>query len=260
MDQPKKRRRIRDPLTLEQELAGESNWWILKVDDILQLFQARPDLDKTDFREQLEYMVTWFVDFSAIEGDVPASRREESLKRLAQQINGILLALQSTPLEFIGAAHNIARRMGSLPDFECDFVTLEPRKGNTRSGPSDMAVWPVEEQIGKALDELTWLWYLVLEAKRRAAAAKGGRGKRPDEARHLFFRSATRLYEQSARCPAEPYKDRISHEPQGELIDFLDACLRLGGVRSTRASIYSLYRRTIGRLSGSTPLISQIKK
>ena len=188
MDQSKTRRRIRDPLTLEQELAGQAYCSTLKVNSIFESFQARPDLDKTDFREQLERMMSWFADFSAIEGDVPASQREIDWGRLAQQINGILLALQSPHLDFIGAAHKIARRMGSLPDFEGDFVPLEPTKDNTCSGPSDMAVWPVEAQIEKSLDELAWLWYLVLEAKRRAAAAKGSRGKRHNEGDYLFFR------------------------------------------------------------------------
>ncbi len=253
MDQPKKRLWIRAPLTEEEEASGQMYYSEVNIKDILQTFKPRSDLDRDKFVRRLENAAWWFVNLAATdkakspstlqrEWEQRARKIEELLANFAQMSGG-----ERGDLEW--AADQLAQRTGALPDLAPDRIELPPVPGAEPSPSDYTTVWPVAEQIEKSLVALRWLHECVTEAALWAEYQKADPGNRPIEAKHDFYRTVVRIYEEAAEDPQNPQEDRTEGTFSGEMLDMLQACLKPLGVHDSESIIYKTYYRAGANLT-----------
>jgi hypothetical protein len=227
---------------------------------VLATFQPRPDLDRAHFALRIEIEAMRLVQSAAAErnntADAP-SVRERYWRRLGARVSGVVGELRALDRnhqkDLIWAGQDLAQADRGLPDFEGE-PGISPAEGNAPAdvGASVWRIWPAEQQIDKALDELQWLARCVQWVIKRAEGEKTHPGRQPDEPLHLFVYHAIELLEEASDVQVRmPGTDRKTYERQGIMLDFLDAALqplRPGDQRPREAryeELYGLIRRSL---------------
>ncbi len=253
MDHAKKRLWIRGPLTEEEEASGQMYYNEGNIKSILQTFKPRSDLDRDEFVRPLENAAWRFVNLAATDKAKPPSTLLRKWEQRARMIEGLLADFSQMSGweqgDLIYAAEQLAQRTGALPDLAADRIELPPVPGAEPSPPDYMTVWPVAEQIKKSLAAVRWLRECVTEAALWAEYQKATPGNRPIEAKHNFYRTVVRIYEEAAEDPRNPQKDRIRGALSGEVLDMLQACLEPLDVPDSRSVIYETYYRAGAKLT-----------
>ena len=251
--QPKKRLWIRGPLTEEELASGQRYYSDTDISRIHQTFKARPNLDQDNFARRLETAARWFAELAAAKKGKPPSESQREWERRAELIRTALAALEQMDIraqsDLAYAADELARRTGELPDFGPTKIELPALPGIEPGLSDNMSVWPVEAQIQKSMDSLNWLHQCLLEATSRATKEKSKPGNRPNESKHFFYRTAVAAYRDAAQQPKNPLKDRISGHLCGEVLDFIEACLKPLGVADSRGVIYDTYYRAGAKMA-----------
>ena len=249
MDHPKKRLSIRATLTESEVARGQRYYSNADINCILRTFKTRLELDQDEFARWLEIAALLFVGCAAAGKHKPPSELERIWTFRAGRVDSVLsdfdrmIGKELADLE--SAAQQLVQRTGELPDLGPVKFELPPVPGAEPS-PSDYTLdWPVEAQIGKSVASLRWLHQCLLEAASRAAEEKAQPGNRPIEPKHQFFRDLIDLYGEMAAAPCEPRKDWQNRKYHGEVIDFLEACLRPLSVTDSREVIYDTYCRVV---------------
>ncbi len=256
MSDSKKRRWIRDPLTEEEIASGQSYYSETDIESIFQSFKHRSDLDKAQFARRLKDTAFWFVSLAAAGKGEPPSTLQRKWEHRAKKIKELIAEFErlggreKANLEY--AAEQLAQRMGELPDLTPDKIELPPVPGADPSPSDYLMVWPVEEQLRKSIAALEWLHQCVNEAGAQAGDEKAKGGNRPIEPKHAFYRDVVGIYDEAALAPKNPQKDRIRGDVYGEVLDFLEACLRPLGVCDTRKVIYKTYYRAGAKLTNKS--------
>ncbi len=247
MDQPKKRLRIRAPLTEDEVANGQTYYSEADINHILGIFASRPDLDRDEFVGRLEKAAWLFVNLAATDKAKPPSTLQREWEHRARKIEGLLADFSQMSggergdLEY--AADQLAQRTGALLDLAPPVPGAEP-------SPSDFTtVWPVAEQIEKSMATLRWLRECVTEAALWAEYQKANPGNRPIEAKHDFYRTVVRIYQEAAENPRNPQKDWLDGFFFGEVLDMLQACLEPLGVPDSKSIIYATYYRAGAKLT-----------
>ena len=181
MPRAKKRQWAREPLTLVEELDGKSYYSAEDFGKIYYSFSPRPGLDHEKFERRIEGAACMFIEWAAMDPEHAPSSRERLWQALRGRIDGLLKRLDDPDNQLPGlwqAALALAKREGALPDFPPEVTPLAPVPGNEATGPSDMTIWPVEQQLEKCLRGLRWLRGVTSEAARIAEKEKDRPGKK----------------------------------------------------------------------------------
>lgn len=171
--------------------------------------------------------------------DKKPKKPSERVRRYQTAHNRLSAALTSIKAfsetdEFEIAADLVARRAGSLPDFEIefDFPDIEP-EGSL----------PAYKQISKAIENMEWLLPVLEKAATIAEDAKT-QGKQNDQPRYFFFWLLSKLTEDIWRQPKmSAWTDRITEETKGPLADFLEAVSRPLSIDGSRAALVKTFGR-----------------
>ena len=247
MDQPKKRFWIREPLSEEERASGGRYYTTADIENILQTFAPRSDLDQDEFARDLEIAAIWFVG-TATAGKAPApSTSQREWERCARKIEVLLADFDQMDTrkreDLKGAAEQLAQRFEALPDLAPDRIELPPVPGAEPSPLDYTMVWPVAEQIEKSLAALRWLHQCTTEAASRAENEKAEPGNRPIEPKHFFYLTVIGIYEEAAEYPQDSQKDRRKGTLSREAFDMLHACLKPLGIPDSKSVIYETYYR-----------------
>ncbi len=245
MDQPKKRFWIREPLFQEERASGGAYYTTADIENILQTFAPRSDLDRDKFARDLEIAAIWFVGTAAAGKAAAPSTSQLKWERCARKIEGLLAAFDQMDTrereDLKGAAEQLAQRFGVLPDLAPDRIDLPPVPGAEPSPLDYTMVWPVAEQIEKSLAALRWLHQCATEAASRAENEKTKPGNRPIEPKHDFYLKVVGIYEEAAEYPQDSQKDRRKGTLSREAFDMLHKCLQLLDVPDSKSVIHDTY-------------------
>ena len=172
MTEPKKRFRIRAPITDRDYASGQRYYSEPDIEAVLRSFRFRPDLNQERFARDLEIAALWFVNLAAGDKATAPSILQREWEQRARNIDGLLAGFgqmsgwERGDLEY--AAEQLAQRTGALPDLDPVRIKLPPVPGAEPSPSDYTTVWPVTEQIEKSLTALRWLHQCVTEAASRA--------------------------------------------------------------------------------------------
>ena len=245
MSDSKKRRWIRDPLTEEENANGQSYYSDANIEDILQSFEHRSDLDEEQFVRRLEVTALWFVDLAASGAGKPPSTLQRKWGRLAEKLEACITEFDQVGGREQGvlehAAQQLATRDGQLPDLAPDQIELPTVPGADPSLRYHSSFWPVEKQLERSLASLRWLQRCVAEAASSAGNEKTKPGNRPNEAKHGFYRTLACIYDEAALNPRNPQKGRIDGTFHGEVFEFIATCLHPLGLHDSQRSIYETF-------------------
>lgn len=245
MSDSKKRFRIRVPLTEEERASGQSYYSDANIEDVLQSFKHRSDLDEEQFARRLEVTAHWFVNLAASGAGKPPSTLQRKWGRLAEKLEACIAEFgqirggEQADLEY--AAEQLARRDGQLPDLAPDQIELPTVPGADPLLVYHSVFWPVEKQLRQSLASLRWLQQCAAEASSLAGDEKTTPGNRPIEAKHGLYRQIACIYSENALNPQNPQQDRIEETYFGEVLKFFEACLWPLGVDDSRRVIYDTF-------------------
>ncbi|MBI4183705.1 MAG: hypothetical protein HY521_06885 [Proteobacteria bacterium] len=243
----RKPRRVREPLSEQEEFFGKPYYSAGGIDAILQSFEPKNGLDRPEFIKRLEKAAWWFVELANARPDAPPSMRErecKTLRSLAEKLlskMGNLGVRGSSGLAY--AAEAIAKARNELPDFEPELVEHPPSPGDPQKLPVKVPIWPVEKQVAKSTAELEWLRDVFAEAARRAGVEKAAPGNRPFEPKAVLFRVLHQAYWTAAASPQRPW--RRDDQYGGEELRFFRAALTPLGVKDSDAAIYDSFGRFV---------------
>lgn len=233
---------------------------------ILSAFARKLDISgaKIDDRhviESLESAASFYVNWrDAVKvPDLAPSQQARYWNGVAGKLSAAQSALSDAAGHFRrmpemhAAASDIARLDGVLPDFEAERVPI----GEASDGAAQdfVRVWPVERQVERVSKLIGWAVKVAERAKERATWLSMGKG--PDEALHTLVRQIDRHYRSLAADPRNPKTENHTDNLKGgELLRFLDACLRPLGIHHTPETMTSLWRRAmvgtrVGRQRGA---------
>ncbi len=218
-------------------------------------------IDGRHVMESVESAASFYVDWrdASRVPDLSPSQQARYWKGVAGKLSVARSALTDAAQhyrrmpEMHAAASDIGRLDGDFPDFEPDRVPVGD--GSDSSAQQFVRVWPVERQLERINKLVGWAERVAERANERATWLSMGKG--PDEALHTFVRQLDQVYRALAADPKNPktenHRDNLKG---GELLQFLDACLRPLGIALTPEGMTSLWRRAMvgvrkGRRRGS---------
>ena len=251
---------------------------------ILNSFCRKPEVDPNVLLERIERAATFYQEWTAAkpyhstkQSEIKRhfGRLQNAIRKLANEeqaairspkdrdlsrrvdrrrakIYASLRSMKESPDLYacvLSAAESLADREGSLPDFEATWYEIE-------CFSQAVSVWPIEEQITKALESpagLAWLERATAKASATAqleidlagdkadsrARPRAGQeawakrpprhqirlsGNRPNEPLHWLMHMLVQIYRESATNPSGLTGDDIS-EQWAEIFYFLHECL-----------------------------------
>jgi hypothetical protein len=247
---------VQSPVPFDEQIRGfrilqdrEPGWeWVYYSQEqfaaILATFRPRAGdkFDRGAFGRTLHTTITDFRREVDCEREKLApSEVERACAQVASQARLLLASLEPVEGALLRAAQDLAAQGAPPPDCQSKKLDATDRYG-CEVAPT--TYWPVEKNLRGFREMLAWLPQCAQAAAEQAGQEKANPGNRSADSVDNVVASLHKLFCENSAEKVTAHKDRINGDVvHGNMIDFLEACLRPLGCKDSRASLLRRFEK-----------------